>query len=747
MFANLRRTVRGGRLIKTSRGVLSTAAVLGAVGAFVPAAFADAVEPVVCLPGSSGTNPASSQTSGGELCDLGVIPAFGKSSEAVAVSADGTAVIGVSNNGSYDRAFRWVDGVLSSLGQLAGDTRGVSTPTAVSLDGAVVVGYALTGEVFRAFRWADGVMEDLGTLATDLDGASRALAVSADGAVVVGYSQTDTVERAFRWAGGVMTDLGSFAKGGKSGATAVSADGTVVVGYAEVDAGYDRAFRWADDRMVNLGTLSTADNSSSTAIAVSADGTVVAGNTSVESGDSHAFRWVDGTMTDLGTLRTNNRGESVARALSADGSTVVGGATTDDVLPRAFRWVDGVMQDLGALPGGRYSQAKAVSADGTVVVGYSNAEAGPMRAFRWADGTMQDLGTLRTNNSGRSDATGVSADGNVVVGYADTNSGVRHAFIWRTQMQDLGNLMLSFQALAAQTDVAIDRQQRTLTLALETACQAGAGDTCLSIGGDLARASASDADGTRNAGTLTLSYGQGITEQATLGGAIAVGRTADAASGIDRGTDVSASLWADFSQGGARRDGWQASAALGISGADATITRGLGLDAVMAASGDARLETWGAQASLGYGVLHRDWLITPSATFARFRSSRSAYDETGADFNSGYDRLSTDRTTLAIAVRGERSVSATGTLSLGLQVERDLTAETTVLTGVTTVPGLDGANMASGLERKRVRGSVEVGYSQKLGTNATLTGSFRVQQAAFGSTPQAGLGITYGIRF
>jgi probable HAF family extracellular repeat protein len=94
------------------------------------------------------------------------------------------------------------------LGTLGGDR---SEATAVSADGSVVVGaaYNAAGQ-WRAFRWtAAGGMQDLGTLPGG--GGSEATGVSADGSVVVGSAYNAAGQwRAFRWtAAGGMQDLGT----------------------------------------------------------------------------------------------------------------------------------------------------------------------------------------------------------------------------------------------------------------------------------------------------------------------------------------------------------------------------------------------------------------------------------------------------------------------------------------------------------------------------------------------------------
>src|SRR5262245_37318037 len=86
---------------------------------------------------------------------------------------------------------------------------------AVSADGSVVVGTRFAGPSVEAFRWtaATGVV-GLGDLPGDTAG-SNAAAVSADGGVVVGVSGSASGQEAFRWtSGGGMVGLGDLPGGG-----------------------------------------------------------------------------------------------------------------------------------------------------------------------------------------------------------------------------------------------------------------------------------------------------------------------------------------------------------------------------------------------------------------------------------------------------------------------------------------------------------------------------------------------------
>jgi probable HAF family extracellular repeat protein len=194
---------------------------------------------------------------------LGDLPAGTFGSQATAVSADGSTVVGTGRSAFGDEAFRWtLAGGMVGLGTLPGGSVGSgSRATAVSSDGSVVVGdsYAIYGDALEggeAFRWtADGGMVGLRDLRYPGPFLlqSAATGVSADGSVVVGNSQSNSAvgfnDEAFRWtADGGMVGLGFLPAGGGFGGTAtgVSADGSFVVGWDCCPLGSE-AFRWTAD--------------------------------------------------------------------------------------------------------------------------------------------------------------------------------------------------------------------------------------------------------------------------------------------------------------------------------------------------------------------------------------------------------------------------------------------------------------------------------------------------------------------
>jgi probable HAF family extracellular repeat protein len=266
---------------------------------------------------------------------LGDLPGGAETGSAFGVSVDGAAIVGSAGSASGVEAFRWTaDEGMVGLGDLAGSEPFASHALAVSADGSVVVGMSSRSwPLLRAFRWTEptGVV-DLNGVAGG-DGLSSAQAITPDGSIIVGARRTTTSEEAFRWSEATgLVPLGFVPGAFASRALAVSADGAVVVGIGSGPSGFE-AFRWtAASGMVGLGSLDPSDFASS-ASAVSADGRVVAGiGSGAADFNGEAFVWFPGTgMLDLREYLVANGVASVAgwrlidaSGISLDGRTLVG---------------------------------------------------------------------------------------------------------------------------------------------------------------------------------------------------------------------------------------------------------------------------------------------------------------------------------------------------------------------------------------------------------------------------------------
>lgn len=265
-----------------------------------------------------------------------------------------------------------------------------SAALAVSADGSVVVGWSGPQSAVRAVRWTDSEgMLELGTLGGK---ESCALGVSANGSVIVGWTTTTHGQtRAFRWTPqtGMRALEMDIPSTWESTALAVSADGSTIVG-ALLDPSHRRhAFLWREP--TGLVILVDAESSAQD---VSSDGSVVVGWLTDAEGRRRAFRWTaDQGLQILGTLGGH---ESVATAVSPDGTLVVGYSHNAYGQRRAFLWAEatGRMYNLGQL-GGKLSTAYAVSSIEDVIVGSALNASRQQRAFYWTRATkMQDLSSL-----------------------------------------------------------------------------------------------------------------------------------------------------------------------------------------------------------------------------------------------------------------------------------------------------------------------------------------------------------------
>ena len=192
--------------------------------------------------GMSGNGHEAFRWQDGVMEGLGDLPGGQFESIAWSVSGDGDVVVGDGDMASVTTAFRWENGIMEALPPLmAGES---SNAVAISADGSIVVGNS-GGE---AVRWVDGDVEGLGfPPGGDLTNTWDA---SADASVVVGrvfVSNPDGTE-AFIWREGVGMDYIPDLPGGSPyrEALAVSGHGLVVGGTADGGNGFE-AFIWTEE--------------------------------------------------------------------------------------------------------------------------------------------------------------------------------------------------------------------------------------------------------------------------------------------------------------------------------------------------------------------------------------------------------------------------------------------------------------------------------------------------------------------
>lgn len=155
---------------------------------------------MVQFPNNSSGREAFRWTEEEGMIGLGDVPGGDYHSHALAVSPDGSIIVGLgsSSRGSGERrneVVRWVNDEMEVLEGFPDGEKGVSGMTP---DGSVVVGAFVNEDgFFEAYRW----MEETGAVGLGfIEGgglSSAANGVSADGSVVVGSSGIDTDTNAF----------------------------------------------------------------------------------------------------------------------------------------------------------------------------------------------------------------------------------------------------------------------------------------------------------------------------------------------------------------------------------------------------------------------------------------------------------------------------------------------------------------------------------------------------------------------
>ncbi len=310
---------------------------------------------------------------------LGYLPGS-SNSQAFAVSADGSIVVGHNFFSPGSQAFVWTAN--NGMEPIGPRQTSLAFAHGVSADGKIVVGQS---DTTRAYRWQKT------TGIVSLKGGQAAYGISADGSIVVGQASD---QPAYWDATGNLTLLGGFPGqpipvGNTSSARAVSADGSVIVGWSGVSlgSGFDsQAFRWTkQDGMISLGSI--GNNWFSRAFDVSADGSVIVGDTRFRGGNfpRQAMLWTaERGMIGLGTLPGTN--DATALAISGDGSIVVGKSSK-----YAFIWdqthgmrnlQSALLEDYGLdTTGWQLTEAKDVSFDGSTIVGIGINPSGNIEAW------------------------------------------------------------------------------------------------------------------------------------------------------------------------------------------------------------------------------------------------------------------------------------------------------------------------------------------------------------------------------
>jgi uncharacterized membrane protein len=313
---------------------------------------------------------------GSGFATLTALPSFGAGSEALAVNAAGTVVVGT----AWDRsdllhAVRWTlqngKWAISSMPWPSGATSAAARGVNNAGDAA---GSNFPSSNSHAILWpAAGGLSVLGCDTDTRVGPVMVYAISGDAQVVAGLGGGGA---AVWQPGSCRTNLPALFAGGSTGAFAVNGAGTIVGGRATDSAGIGVPVRWRSN--AGQWQVEPLDTRSGTALGSNAVGDL-AGSVSVPcnvaGGCQRAVIWsANGSVVTLGTL---GGADSWARDINASGD-VVGGSTSPQVGNTGYIWF-AESQRMVQLPfKGRWAAANAVSdvrvTDGTrLVVGMTSS--------------------------------------------------------------------------------------------------------------------------------------------------------------------------------------------------------------------------------------------------------------------------------------------------------------------------------------------------------------------------------------
>ncbi|MGN7963135.1 autotransporter domain-containing protein [Brucella sp. 22210] len=632
--------------------------------------------------------------------------AFG-STVPVAMSADGSVIVGYTGVGATNHALWWAAGSMApiTLGDLG---YGHIQIKALSANGTVAVGSAAVtagANATRPVKWMAGSPNAIELDMVPGDTTAAASAVSQDGSVIIGTSTGTPTNRGVQWVGGSTTpiELGAVSPNNATEAIAVSDDGKVIGGNEEIfgiGPHPTHAVSWVNGS-TTANDLQPLGGTSSYLKAVSANGSALVGWAEVSGNVKHAAAWFDGVTQaiDLGVLEAGQL--SVANAVSANGNPIVGDASKSDGYTYAVSWADRAETPtaLASVTGLNGSSAAAVSGDGAVIVGYAGQGA-DTHATAWVGGgaTSIDLGVLGMVNS---KATAVSRDGKVILGttYSDTvqTDLQSHLALWKLITPtppdpdpdpnpqptppnpdptptptpvvvplDVTNTVQTVAALAHDTFSVMESQRATLGR-LQTSCDVWkAGESCYSISTDIGKAGNSK----DMLGWMTL--GHAFTDNFSAGFSVAHSLWRDLPGDFDHeDNNLGGGLyarWRDQTANGS----WYVQGSAAINRYDVKRTRRV-LGYTEPGTGDSTINGWGVQLEAG-----QSFDLANQSTVGYYGGIRyddlkmDGYTETNAYFPFTYSDVKSQRTTAYLGANYGMALTDKVRWSVNAEIEQDL---------------------------------------------------------------------------
>lgn len=298
------------------------------------------------------------------------LPSGGVSSNAAAISRDGTVVVGGYHTATAEWPYRWYlahgVGTIPKLHANASYQYAV----AVSNGGTLIAGGEVdTGSPFtKGFVW-NGTTQPFACLST-LHPSSYPAAISNDGSTVAGWSNLDSgATHAVRWTAATsMLDLGVYSGDYNSEAAGISGDGKVVVGYSNGTSYH--AVKWLADNSIHL-LPKHANDAYSQAYAANIDGSIIVGLTGSDVGNNGACVWTGAGVKYLPLPSGYNYVYNAST--SDDGKVILVNAQAGITLlwtPQSgLISLHDYLNSLGLSVPGFWVAYCSVSADGTAIAG------------------------------------------------------------------------------------------------------------------------------------------------------------------------------------------------------------------------------------------------------------------------------------------------------------------------------------------------------------------------------------------
>lgn len=372
--------------------------------------------------------------------DLGTLQSDDKGqSEATAISADGSIVIGKANLAKNGVDWSNLTDNTPTVWQGTGHkTKSTGFPHRVAPNAGLYMGegvptFPISAEERAKYKSVISDISDNGTVVVGLS------STSVNGVVYYSTNATPTVWTGGNFANAISLKLPADYTNSTANATLVSGNGKVVGGQGIItDDNSDAqsfAVTWSGDNYGTLTELPTIDRKGYTALsALNQDGKIGIGvfvekDKSITE-HSQGLVWHGANWQTMTKLSADSQQYSNPMDISNDGSIIVG-ATNSHIngidSPRAVIWSGNQWQDAQELktdPNILASDARVISGNGKVIGGQAISNQGDISATIWYGNNFAKsayLPSLKKDGTGNTTITDLNADGTIAVGYSDSD--------------------------------------------------------------------------------------------------------------------------------------------------------------------------------------------------------------------------------------------------------------------------------------------------------------------------------------